>query len=48
MKQFRLVMALILIVSMLSLSGLNLSQGDWKSFVLGVLYTLANIIIFIV
>jgi hypothetical protein len=48
MKIFRLIMALMLIVSMMSLASLNLVGGDWKSFVLGCLYTTANIIIFIV
>ena len=48
MKQFRLVMAVMLLISMLSLATLNLMNGDWKSFVLGVLYSVANVVIFIV
>ncbi len=48
MKIFRLMMAGMLLVSMMSLASLNLVHGDWKSFVLGCLYTAANVIIFIV
>ena len=48
MKAFRLAMAGMLMVSMLSLASLNLADGDWKSFVLGILYTAANVVIFII
>ena len=48
MKAFRLGMAIMLLVSMLSLASLNLIQGDWKSFILGILYSAANVIIFII
>lgn len=48
MKIFRLSMAIMLLISMLSLSILNLYNGDWKSFVLGILYSTANVIIFII
>lgn len=48
MKAFRLIMAGMLMVSMMSLASLNLLSGDWKSFVLGCLYTAANVVIFIV
>ena len=48
MNKLRLICAIFLILSMLGLSVINLTHGDWKSFVLGLLYTIANIIIFII
>jgi len=47
MSKIRLLLAILLMISMLGLSVINLTNGDWKSFCLGVLYSIANIIIFI-
>jgi len=48
MNKIRLFCAVLLIASMLGLSIINLMAGDWKTFVLGILYAIANVIIFIV
>jgi len=48
MSKIRLLLAALLVVSMLGLSVINLANGDWKSFCLGILYSVANIIIFII
>lgn len=48
MSKLKLLLATLLIVSMLGLSIINLTNGDWKSFCLGILYSIANIIIFII
>ena len=48
MNKIKLFLAALLIVSMLGLSVINLTNGDWKSFCLGILYSVANVIIFIV
>lgn len=48
MNKIRLLLAVLLMVSMLGLSVINLTNGDWKSFCLGILYSIANVIIFIV
>jgi len=48
MSKIKLLFAVLLMVSMLGLSVINLSSGDWKSFCLGILYSIANVIIFIV
>ena len=48
MNKIRLLCAVLLITSMLGLSVINLMDGDWKTFVLGILYAVANVIIFIV
>ena len=47
MGKIKILFAVLLIVSMLSLSVINLTNGDWKSFCLGILYFVANVIIFI-
>lgn len=48
MSKIKLVFAVLLIASMLGLSVINLTSGDWKSFCLGILYSIANVIIFII
>jgi len=48
MNRIKLLFAALLIVSMLGLSVINLTSGDWKSFCLGILYSIANVIIFII
>ena len=48
MGKIKLFLATLLIVSMLGLSIINLTSGDWKSFCLGILYSIANVIIFII
>jgi len=48
MGKIKLFLAALLIVSMLGLSVINLTNGDWKSFCLGILYSIANVIIFII
>ena len=48
MSKIRLICAVLLIASMLGLSVINLTSGNWKTFVLGVLYSIANIVIFII
>ena len=48
MGKIKLFCAVLLIASMLGLSLINLMSGDWKTFVLGILYAIANVIIFIV
>jgi len=48
MSKIRLLCAVLLILSMMGLSVINLTNGDWKSFCLGILYSIANVIIFIV
>ena len=48
MGKVRLLLAVLLITSMLGLSVINLASGDWKSFCLGILYSIANVIIFII
>jgi len=48
MGRIKLFLAALLIVSMLGLSVINLTNGDWKSFCLGILYSVANVIIFII
>ena len=48
MGKVKLFLAALLIVSMLGLSVINLTNGDWKSFCLGILYSIANVIIFII
>lgn len=48
MSKIKLIFAILLIGSMLGLSVINLMSGDWKTFCLGFLYAVANVIIFIV
>ena len=48
MGKVKLFLAALLIISMLGLSVINLANGDWKSFCLGILYSIANVIIFII
>ena len=48
MNKIKLLFAVLLIASMLGLSIINLTSGDWKTFILGILYSIANVIIFIV
>lgn len=48
MSKIKILLAVLLIASMLGLSVINLASGDWKSFCLGILYSVANVIIFIV
>ena len=48
MSKIKILLAVLLIASMLGLSVINLMSGDWKTFALGVLYAIANVIIFIV
>ena len=48
MSKIKLFLAALLIISMLGLSVINLTNGDWKSFCLGILYSIANVIIFII
>ena len=48
MSKIKILFAVLLIASMLGLSVINLASGDWKTFVLGILYSIANVIIFIV
>ncbi len=48
MSKIKLFLAVLLIVSMLGLSVVNLTSGDWKTFILGILYSVANVIIFII
>lgn len=48
MNRIKLLCAVLLITSMLGLSVINLMDGDWKTFVLGILYAVANVVIFIV
>lgn len=47
-NKIRVVCAVLLILSMLGLSIFNLIDGDWKTFILGLLYSTANVIIFII
>lgn len=48
MSKVKLIFAALLITGMLGLSVINLASGDWKSFCLGILYSIANVIIFII
>lgn len=48
MNKIKLICAILLIVSMLGLSAFHIVDGNWKPFVLGLLYAAANIIIFVV
>ena len=48
MSKIKILFAVLLIISMLGLSLINLTSGDWKSFCLGILYSVANVIIFII
>jgi len=48
MNKIKLVCAVLLIISMLGLSIISFTEGDWKPFALGILYAIANVIIFIV
>ena len=47
MNRIKLICAIGLILSMIGLSIINLVNGDWKTFTLGVLYSIANLIIFV-
>jgi CHASE2 domain-containing sensor protein len=44
----KLICSILLIISMLGLSIIAFKEGNWRPFVLGLLYATANIIIFIV
>lgn len=48
MNKLRLICAALLILSMVGLSIISLTEGNWRTFVLGVLYAIANVIIFII
>lgn len=48
MSRIKLLLAVLLVTGMLGLSVINLANGDWKSFCLGILYSIANVIIFII
>ena len=48
MNKIKLFLAVTLMISMLGLSVINLTNGDWKSFCLGILYSIANVVIFII
>lgn len=47
LAKYKLILASMLIVSMLGLGIISIVSGDWKAFVLGVLYSIANVVIFI-
>lgn len=47
LSKFRLICGVMLIISMLGLGIISIVSGDWKAFVLGVLYSIANVVIFI-
>jgi len=47
LAKFKLVCAVMLIFSMLGLGVISKISGDWKAFVLGILYAVANVVIFI-
>jgi len=47
LAKFQLLFAIMLIVSMIGLSVVNVIDWNWKPFILGVLYAVANVIIFI-
>lgn len=48
MKRIKIVCAILLIISMLVLSGFKLHEGYWEDAAVGVLYSIANVIIFII
>lgn len=48
MNKIKLMCAVMLILSMAGLAVISIINGDWKTFSLGVLYAIANVIIFIV
>ena len=47
LMKLKLIFASTLILSMLGLGVISIISGDWKAFVLGILYAVANIVIFI-
>ena len=48
MGRIKLILAGMLIMSMIGLGVISKINGDWKALALGVLYAIANVIIFIV
>lgn len=47
MSKLKMILAIVLMVSMLGLGICNLVEHQYKVFALGVLYSIANVIIFI-
>jgi hypothetical protein len=47
LEKFRFICQLLLILSMLGLSAVNVVDWSFKPFILGILYSIANVIIFI-
>ncbi len=44
----RMLFAVVLIVSLLGISICDLTSGDYKTFVIGLLFAVANVFIFVV
>ena len=47
LSKFRFICAALLIVSMIGLTIVNVIDWNFKPFILGVLYAVANVVIFI-
>jgi len=47
-NRIKMIGAILLISSMLVLSFMKYQEGDWEDAAVGVLYSIANVIIFIV
>lgn len=45
--KLKFICAAMLITSMIGLGVISKMSGDWKAFVLGILYAVANVVIFI-
>ncbi len=48
MNKIKLICAVTLILSMTGLAVISITEGNWRTFVLGVLYSIANVVIFII
>ena len=48
LSKIKFICAVTLILSMIGLSVISITEGNWRTFILGVLYSIANVIIFIV
>jgi hypothetical protein len=48
LNKIKLICAVTLILSMVGLAAISITEGNWRTFALGVLYSIANVIIFII
>lgn len=46
--KMRLIFAVLLVVSLLGIALCDLAARSWKTFVLGLLFAIANVLIFLV